>query len=113
MLCPRYCGRKPNRTTRPVPSLASTRAARPATRSGCNTHPDNSTLSASAGYRATTRAALESSTSNAGPLSYHATDWAGMPRDRVARVELQPEDRSGSVELIVVLESVEEQVLDR
>src|SRR2546422_8095336 len=69
MLCPRYWGRKPNRTTRPVPSLASTRAARPATRSGCNTHPDNSTLSASAGYRATTRAALESSTSNAGPLS--------------------------------------------
>src|SRR2546422_3344810 len=100
MLCPRYWGRKPNRTTRPVPSLASTRAARPATRSGCNTHPDNSTLSASAGYRATTRAALESSTSNAGPLSYHATDWAGMPRAIGSRSEEHTSELQSRLHLV-------------
>src|SRR6266571_1446287 len=80
MLWPRYCGRKPNSTTRPCPTLTCTSAARPATRSGCNAHPDKSTFSGSVGYRPTTRTALESSTSNAGPPSYQAMLWAGMPR---------------------------------
>src|SRR6266700_5444834 len=44
-VCPRCCGQKPKRTTRPLPSLASAIAIRPLILSSPSSHPDLSTFS--------------------------------------------------------------------